>query len=374
MEIFNDLKEQYVDTYGKTRIVVYNSGMVIYTPPLPSLNVKLLKDPQKVSTNKKTALEFIENYNKSHPQNKIIITMQDVGESSLQGLWIKQKGILYYGYIPLKDNPFDSKPLGGEYKNVPHVSPEKIDPMYLEGNSKLGSMRNARRISDILKKYVLYMYSVFYPEKPKYVIDKDHEYDISKLDKKFFIEGNDVIYNNENRIIVGSEKIKNGLKYHLKIQMLNNKKYVMNMKNLIFIPDYFHTLDDFKKEKDNNIFLSRESLEEFIHNKNISKNKIHDTLITNTKWPYFFNFRERIVMIQNVENGSLENAFSISKMFSEKKINYGYYTKSEFEKIDLMLYEPRKEDYVNAPKNEIININTIPLIKYENDDWAAVLI
>ena len=119
-------------------------------------------------------------------------------------------------------------------------------------------MRRNRKIAEFLKEYALFTYAHFQPEKIEdiFIVVPTHEYEIERLDKKLFFENNDVMYE-DGLMIVTSDEMKARLISYVRVKILNNSKFVEDMKNKTVIDTYYQGLVDFRANSEEIIFTSK---------------------------------------------------------------------------------------------------------------------
>lgn len=323
-EIFSHVESQFIDQDGKTRVLHFDSGVSFVTSPLPPLDLPNVREVRE--TTLENALEFIE-------REDFVITEQDgnVETRQIQGLWIKPKDgyssefPFVFGYIPVEvTEALESVNFSKETSN---------DPIRTEDSSYLEEMYKVRKIADFLKQYTFYEYASN-PQsfsRDSFKVIEDYEYDIPKLNKRIFKEGNDIMYTLDGKLIAPSEEVVNNLMNFLKVSLLNDRFGVMDYRNQTVIKDYYRTLNDFRKEENTLIFLSRSGISQW---KMKQREKTHVIETRFYKWsiePYFYRnvdlARGKIVLIQNVMNG-YNAAIEVCKEWRDNNVNLGFYIKS----------------------------------------------
>lgn len=315
--LFEDVVSQYIDDNGKLRMLTYSSGLCLMTSPLPPLDIPINK---KIFETTKEELQIF------LAEKDLEITMQD-GDSEdqlIQGVWVEEKDsqVIYYGYIPIK--------ITNAIEGVKFVTPSLNDPLRTDSTSELGRMRNSRKIADFLKQYTMYEYSLD-PDnfsEDSFVVDPNHEYKISNLEKKLFKDGNKIMYRG-GKLIVPSEDIKKKLQNFLQVQLLNDTPSVIEYHSLSLVKDYYRTIDDFQKIPEQLIFLSKSSL---LGWKKDLKNEGEKEIITYTKpysyEPYLYRnyniLKGEIAIVQNVEYGMLDLALTVATKWDTDRINLGH--------------------------------------------------
>nr|QBK86209.1 MAG: hypothetical protein LCMAC102_00030 [Marseillevirus LCMAC102] len=362
MTLFEDIESQYIDDNGKTRVLNYQSGVSLMTSPLPPLNVPISKEIREIA--QKTALKFIK-------AKGLQITMQDGNQQKIQGLWVESiNSEIYYGYIPIKV----SNPLS----NIDYTPLTLNDPLRTGKNSELQKMQHDRKVADYLKQYTLFEYS----QNPKkfseenFIVIPDHKYDIETLDKKL-IPDNNVMYR-DGKLIVLSEDIADRLTAFLQVQLLNDTPGLKNYKDRTVIKDYYRTLSDFRKSEGQLVFLTRSSLLKWksekirIAEQTLIVSYIRPTFVE----PYFFRntnvAKGRLMLIQNVENGSLEKALTVAEKWAKDRVNPGFRVEigPAAERVTYTVYTKDGEEEVVKPSGKEEHVS---VIKYPNNEYAALL-
>lgn len=198
----NNISEQYVDVYGKTRGLYYKNTMTfIYCMPIAPLNLPLVKDTKVVNINSFVSRYNLENHNLENYKTK--------------------EGFVFYNH-----NVKDS------YSNSSFVY--------------------NKRTSVHLIEYALYLYSVFLQTVKK------NTYSTSKLVAQFikqYVKINpNVTYDidymmplRDNKIIeVENIEIKNKLEYMIRVNLLNRRKEIVNYYKLNYLHNFYNTIYDFK--------------------------------------------------------------------------------------------------------------------------------
>lgn len=321
MSLFQNVVSQYIDQNGKVQMLNYENGVSLMVSPLPPLDVPIDKSVNE--SNRKVALKFIRKHNL-----EIISQDGDPDEEIIQGLWVQPKlsnSGIEYGYIPVKNSAAIHK--------VSYTSAERSDPIRVENTSDMEIMIHHRRVAHVLKEYVQYEYSLDpnnFSEN-NFIVRREWVYDLDKLNKKLFKNKNDVMYS-QGKLIVNSKNIRDALISFLKVQTQNDEKTVLSYSRKKYIPGYFNSLGDFDASEDQYIFTSKTSLLKWRSNAlNENKGKIMSVVNENTRAPYFYkNYNilgGKMLLIQNVEGGTLENALLVCDKWSKDKINPGYIPK-----------------------------------------------
>jgi hypothetical protein len=355
MELLSDAIGQYVDDNGKARVLVYKDVCLMISP-IPPLNLPV---GDVTDSSKDAALRFIKRY-------KFDIISQDVIGQHLQGLWIHTQ--FAYAYIPL----LSSKPIEG----IPKASPNLRDPMRTSGQSRLTDFHNLARLADFLKQYALFEFS-HHPDNfdlTRFIVIPDHDYNISSLRKRL-IRHNDVMYKNK-RLIVPTEDVAKRLIYYTQTQYYNDSYMVKNYKNIAMIKNYYTALSDFRKQKNQLIFLSKSSLQKWREEQSQYARQVYKELDQTTREPYFYRHHNikngKLFILQNVENGELDLAIRVASVWSTKsKVNLGYKPQDvsipPHQTIVFLSNSGKKLEYGDESNKKIY------IMAYDSKHYAAML-
>ena len=207
-------------------------------------------------------------------------------------------------------------------------------------------------------------------------VDPDHVYDIDKLNKRLFVEGNDVIYR-EGYIIVTSEEIKEGLMSFLRVALLNDTPGVMATLNIKTIENYYQTISDFRNVQDQLIFINRSGLKRWKqeYSKKLYKGPVVSAFpIDNIKDPYYYKNpkirKDHLMIVQNVSSSTFEQALSVAYKWNTVRINTGWNSpvSNIIDDISYVIYTEMGETSKEKKKT-----NHSHIFQYENGDYAALL-
>lgn len=295
--IFDDATGQYIDTYGKTRMIVYRDQTALMTSPIPPLALKRISLEPIPLTTIENALKFVER------KGLQIVSQDGTPKDGIQGIWIEPKqenpGI-YYGYIPLKKTRF--------IKDVPEA--QRSDPLRTDISSELDEYRRSRKIAEVLKQYTLYTYARSeHPEsfdEDDFVVNDKHVYNLDLLEKKF-IKDTPVIYW-KGKIIVPNEQTRDHLLSYLEAMVANDKDGVMAMKDSQAIEGYYQNLSDFRSSVDQLVFTSKNAVMRWRNSRILEEGKtrseVMDVEDQDTLEPYYYRNpkikREHLMIVQNV--------------------------------------------------------------------------
>ncbi len=327
IRFFDGADSQYIDNNGKTRLLNFNDeGVSLMTSPVPPLVLEVMATLEILEAPLKIALSFIK-------QRHLRITSQDGDpeDKIIQGLWVRTRednSGIYYGYIPIASGT-------PAIKDVPFVESTKNDPLRTDISvSDLENFQRSRKIADFLKVYTLYTYALD-PEKfgestKAFVVKPNHIYDIEKLNKRLFAgPKNDVIYSN-GKIIVLSQDIATNLLAYLNVALLNDRPGVMALADAATTDVYYRSVIDFRPAPNQLVFMGKASLMRWKREAEKNKNALAVSQILQKRQtgPYFYRNpkirRNQLVIIQNVDGGSLEKAAAVADKWAKDRVNVGY--------------------------------------------------
>lgn len=302
---------QYIDNNGKCRMINFDKGSVV-VPPMAPFDLKI--SSILVTMKKDDALALA-------VKNEWKLEMQDVRNKKVIGFWFSVNSVNGYFYIPVKK----TSPI----KKIP-ASPSYLpDPIRSFSRSRLENMNNARRLAEILKQYTLFEASHRVSDEDTtemFVVKKGHSYDIKKIGKK--LERGGQMYSN-GKLIVHSESMRKRLAYFLKRYEINDYQDLLRYKDRKLMKDFYRTLSDFRENKNQLVFLSLDSIEDW------AKYEKKDFCIQSyfeerSRLPYFYrNFsinNNEICIVQHVIDGDLKRACAVSEKWETDRINTGFRT------------------------------------------------
>jgi hypothetical protein len=286
-----EIISQSVDYFGKTRYLQFNSGVIIYTNPLPNLNIELLNiNDIKTFVDDKTALNFL----------KVVDRYEPVYLGNLKIAYSGEYGSVKF-YLPIKIKKEEQK---RDYKN------QILIPI----NSKINQLEQFntfKRLSRYILEYVFYLFSLNYlkdfkkgeekkEEKKEgkeinkkkeitdeyivnfainnFVFDPEFEY---KLVKRIFDLNNNALLKNKKIVLPNIEVLKHVL-YSLKLNLKNYEDEIKNYSTRKYIKYYYEDINDFDKNSNFTIISGKETLKHWITS---SKNNYHITDTVRTILP-----------------------------------------------------------------------------------------
>jgi len=353
-QLLSGAKSQYVDDYGKVRMVNYD-GVSLMTPPMAPIEALPMAKAVPVRADVETAQKFV-------AANDLLILAQDGDGDQAQGLWVRLSDNL--GYIPLK--------ITKGLPSVPFAS--ENDPMRTWSVSELAVVRHDRRVAYLLKQYVLHMYSRgTYHETDSYVVREGHVYDLSRLSRR--VDDNRQTLFEGERLIVPSDSVRQRLHSYLQIELLNNKTGVERLKEERFLGGYYQTVLDFRPSPGQVIFIGLEDLQRWTSEKECRAKtaKVHYEVQPMTRNAYFYiNYKltNRIFIIQNVERGALDRALSVSYKWKRDQVNLGYNAEVNPAVKDVA-YNVYTQDGILRRAGSVEE--ALSVIQYSADQFAALL-
>lgn len=383
--LFEEVESQFIDDSGKTRLLNYQN-ISLLTSPLPSMDLKTIhikrdRDVPVIEADLDVALEFIN-------VKDLKITKKDGNEEEgIQGLWVVSNNMnsgINYGYIPLK--PTKSSPK--ELKGIKYVEVHQNDPIRTDGkaNSKLMNYKRSKRLAEYLKEYVLYTYAVYTGEGDEnlelfaekcFTIKPNHVYDIERLNKRLFKDGNDIIYDPKGRMIVTTDDIKIRLLSYLKVRLLNNRAGVLALSGISSVTNYYQSISDFRKIPNTLVFTSKKGIKRWLDAPiSNDKNYIALALTPEETDPYFYRSqnikRGSLFLIQNVEDGDISRAKTVSRKWIKDRVNLGY-----FAKVTKKIADVSHTTYTDlgkvSKKGKVGTAGTADIVLYEDGTYGAIL-
>jgi hypothetical protein len=371
MKSIYDAISQYVDDNGKCRILNFNK-VSIATPPLPPIDKPVVSKDKTIFANIDNALNLITVLNLELIEQDV---QQDV--QLIKGLWVKSKDshpLLTHGYIPLEDGV----PI---LENVEISTETKFDPLFVEDSSYLMNARTNEKIAEYLKEYSLYEWS----QNPdnfgssNYIIRETHNYNVNNVG--YIFDRNQNFYVG-SKIIVPDKDTMERLLMFVMVSFSNDSKLAIKYKNKKIINTYplFETLQDFKSEPNQLLFIGKKSLENWIDkNSSVDADTISISLFPKNREPYFYhNYMiksGKLMLIQNTKSTDLNSALFISREWYHTKINLGYDAKHDNIDTSSLNY---KIYTINGEKNKVRgqtkNTFKATVLDYGDDQGFAALL
>jgi hypothetical protein len=385
---FQNIKQQYVDIYGKCRGFVLsfnNKDISILTSPYPPLpNIPIVNTIHRISL--QLAMQFSLSI-KNQP------IAQDVIDNSLYGVFLTPSYDMQYTYIPLvKDKP------------LPNIPQQPYSGYILPSTSVdiLSDIQQKQRIADFLMQYSLYGFSIFLLTNP-YTIDSsdidvatkisqeqnilhnlvdvysktikikpNHDYDIHNVSRKLTLNSN---FFDKKSLIVDSNETLQRISYYISYMIQKNKLYVVNFHKRKFLENFYLTINDFYQFVNQKVFISYDSIKNWLDSfRHGITNKVNFVLSPDTSDVYLFSHWSiddgRPVFIQNVKNGDLTRALSVIYNFNKHGLNTGFDSPRFLHPISYnVLYIKDNTFYMDTVGSNPIG----SIIKYTDNIYAAIL-
>lgn len=384
-----NIQGQWIDGYGKTRVVTVNDVPILISPTAILRNVK---STGLISTKLSIVFKLCKDLDVS------ILSKEVLDDGRVVGLWLnpspmsdlnKLNSAYYYAII----KPTDPSTFQKLLKNIKDVDSNEnlnlqVDVQIYQ--SDLLEIRKAKRISNVLKKYALFLYAHF-PEKdeegklikfPERLTVLKSESEVVKLYTDETIDSlpkridfdNDILTTSK-KLIIPSKDIADRLIDYVTTYTLN---YDPNeFKNLRL--NAYETMDDFNKTPNETIFDDSSIIDKIAMITQQKFNIIDMTLNPNVRLPYIYMLKISEnsgvpCIIQNVQDG-LNSAITVALGWIRNKKNLGYKTKSN----EQMVGENKKEVRIHTMKTHIDdykfeNVDDIHIIRYDERKFGAVLV
>lgn len=363
MELFEGIKSQYIDNYGKCRALNFENFSLI-TSPLPPFDI--VESNNIIYCDPQTAKKVIK-------EKKLeILFQQKYAYNEISGFWVYVNQKIQQFMV----NIFLPTEIMNYVENIPYAPSRLYEPINRNELSSLDRNNEALKISIFLKEYTLFTYSLD-PEifsVNSFIIIPNYKYNLDAIGKRIFINKNNVMYK-DNKLIVPSEEIRDKLIQHLEITKLNDRYLVENYKYRNIISDYYHSLKDFRSKELQLIFLDTPSIFNW-REKHFAKkyNTIKFELDLESEDPYYYineNISESLLLIQNVENGDLYRALSVCKEWNDNRTNTKGYNAEPIQdkNIEYKVY------YTSGLAKIVGNDEDVKLsvLELRNDFFCAIL-
>jgi hypothetical protein len=411
LQPFPDAHGQVIDIYGKCRgftfppfernpdggpktlLVGFSRKAVddiyITTSPLtPIFNIIAVNEPkQRPAWN--SVRTFIKKYN-------LTILEQDIDNNRAIGVTIDILGIPY-AYIPF----LPTKKLDGiaENKHLGYSISTK--------NDILQKTVENRKIADFLMQLLLYNFSLWYMDqqetsrykkqlakmeklslglqqnkkrallmnmvekylKEKITIIPDHKYKIKNLHRRLTLNNR---FFKDDKLVVDSKETADRLGYYLRFMINKNNALVVRYSERIYLENYYTYSADFIHRSSQLIFIGGLSISNWIEaQRHEISNQTHTIPHPDIREPFFFTHWAlnggKPVIIQNVHNGSINRALSVSANYEKDGINIGYNADPIKELLHSTYY---------FKNNELIQdgVSKVKIWKFTKDFYGAILI
>jgi hypothetical protein len=334
-----ELVSQYIDSYGKTRLVNVNYKghyISIITSPIPPLNIKEEKSLQILKTTKITALDLFNHLKTEVDTQTVSSSLQEINGTF---------GIVQIT-IPIDDDKDNSSlqdiPLNNSGLHFPDSN-----------SSTLEIYNKNKKISRCIKEYTLWLFSKYMKNKQtvQQVISDNLIADFVKdiitikpftyeIVPKTFSTKSKLMEN--KKLIVSSEELLKRLLYFLKLYSVRNFESLTTYYTHTVISDYYVDITDFDTFQGQVILQGEDSIDKWIQESKF-KYTIYNSIITGQLSPYFFKNNKinsgQVFLAQN--SLSLEQTVSISVYWQQNGYNIGIkeeFTQSKDYEFYLFLY------------------------------------
>lgn len=321
------IDKQYIDKFGKTRIIMINNIM-IFTPPITPYDTKLL-----INIDDFNNLPPIYDVLKLIAQLKFKIISLNIYNDIIKGLNLNNNI-----YIPVKNI---NKNILTNIKNI------GLSYIINENNTNdIYRIFTNKKISELLKQYSLKYFAIelnhnlhkvldnntqkinytelnkiindfFDLNNGKILFDTKHEY---SYDIKLILADNDTNFIRNDKIIINSSELLEGLKYFIKLELKLDFDKVIGMTSSNEVEHYYNIKNNFI---DNDmLFLNTgDPLEFDINDYSKQKNKI-----INEPEPYIIKINDQNFLVQGTQMRHYEVARNICYNWIYNNYNSGFFT------------------------------------------------
>jgi hypothetical protein len=199
-----------------------------------------------------------------------------------------------------------------------------------------------------------------------FIIIRNHTYPGIVSEK--FDENSPII--NDGKIVVTTEKMLQQLISTLKLKLKRKPSIVNEYKTLIYIPNYYMDVTDFKKNSQQFIFIGEELIHRPIY-------QLHNNIQLGIYKPYYLDFKNNIYIAQH--HKSLGSALKNSSIWNKYKYNNSIYNKDKpipndsFTLYRIKNMKPAQPVIVDGSGDPSSDIN-IAGYKYENSSFYISLL
>ena len=356
------MQVQYLDQFGKRR--GFKSGS-LYCFSLPSIPLNNIPVESFESAKFVPASTIPSEFPKPHAQS-----LSDNDKTCVIWTFYESQEILIpvTERDPLQNVPFDIR----EWKSyLPFVAINSNPPP------------DTKRLSTVamyLKSYTLFYYSLLgEPSAQKFtemfVIEPNHVWDIEKLNKRIYFEGNNIMFRGD-KLIVTSERMRDRLVNFVRVAKMNDAPGVKHAKNTRYIP-YFSTLENFTTSPTMLVFDDKTQLFAFRNEKLRSADSLQILTIPlgGSLEPYFLQlpFATTTYLTQNPDTGKRDDAIRIAYEWFLNKRNMGYkgYLLHPVFPADISFLVYNEKGIILERVGEIDK--ALRVLRYENGTYGALL-
>jgi hypothetical protein len=314
------IKSQWIDSYGKTRVlnILFNEEKIsLILSPIQPVRAKEITKKQIYKTSTKIVLELTREIN-----------MQLKSQTVIDGKLQEINGVI--------GNVHVSIPVNGEI--LPEIDIKKHGVSFSENkNSDLFLYNKNKKLARYIVNYTLWIYSKYL--KSNNIIKINNE-NLSVFSNNFFkvvmyheykqvpktFSNNSSILDNGKIIVRNTETIKR-LLYVIRLNAMNNHDNVIQYHSRKVIKDYYVDVTDFKYHENQIVLFGDQSIEKWKDANNINY-FLHKEIYIGKNTPYFFKnklINDVVYLAQNTT--SIEKAKSIAVTWINDKYNSGIHLK-----------------------------------------------
>src|SRR3989304_353014 len=330
---------QTIDQFGKAIGFTFKNIYLSVSPVVPSVGVKIVVKPE-ITALKKDVLQFVK-------ENNYNILSQDISGDKSIGIVVRIPGIIYSQIGFKAANKLDGM-METSSKNI----------FLSSGKDYLNEFISHKKTAAWIGQLLFFSFSLWFNEK---LTDLQFEGEY-KTAEKMYNTFTEFLINSMNTFMSKNISIKDDVKYPINVPryltinngFFKNDKLILDKKvndklaiyvvHLIrqdpqfvikyslvkkYLDEYYVYPSDFKQQKSTIIFMNTESVLNWIDLKEyLGENTALNMPDPRIKEPFYFwhwNLNHgKPVIIQNVLEGDINRALTVSKNFVEKKINLGF--------------------------------------------------
>jgi len=360
--------EQYIDVYGKSRMIKLNINGKICTilcEPTQPITVKYVDEMDIIRFDISEVQTFINIYK---PKN----LKQYVNRNNLL---MEIKGVIgnVMITIPVIDN---IQPLH-DIEEINNMS----DVISRDTESLFKKFVEYRKQSKYLREYVIWLFSTYVHTNNITQIDDDvmiefidqyievnPNFKYKQIDK-FFSMNSDIM--NNNKLVCDSEELVKRLIYHLRLHIYNHRDKVLGYHDKKIIDNYYENILDLNVHNSQILISSEDTFNNFISQKD-TKLTVYDDIQQDIQIPYMFRNKyisKKLMLIQN--SMSLDKAIYIGYTWKNSGYNIGYDFEmtQEIPKYRFELYSYKNSNDIQKYRvNGEDNMFGIKIIGYKIDE------
>ena len=335
--IFNikDITGQYLDAYGKVRILRYKNFDIILTLPTIPLAVPIIDKYDKADNTYDDTLDMIKETRNEFKSNQYNTT-----GNLILGVWFfnaKHKLTFFTRCIPEE-----------EKKSAEEKNNLRVPVISLNNMSALQSLQSARRNTFFLLQFIKYLFGL-------YVNRTSGDVSAANFINEYTVVNPEAVYDSksitqwlpntpklgsalkeltssypgffsERKLVLKSEALKEKLIKHL--QKLEKEYEGINVNVINKMDNYYKNVTDFHTGVDVFVFLDEPSITRWLRQKIIAEYplEIYNNVREFVYEPYIFIYGTKKYIIQNVKDGSKERATKCAENWLRLKINTGFRT------------------------------------------------